>query len=239
MPYPQLADLNGDGRPDLLVYYTSATQMGYCGTAGCGGSIVMATPRGYAVKAIELPGFHEMNVLPGMHHGMHDLQFDGDSPIWRWNGSKYGIAKASVPGTDAQPWWTREAAGRTLAMAVPIDSAIKTLSVFCNQGKPVLAMLLKAQPSAAPVTLTWIFRGWAVNVAMGRGNHEATLWLADLSRSALPRWLAHRGNTPATHKLASLATESYLRIDGDMQGEVSLKDSSTATQAALHTCYRY
>lgn len=194
-----LADLNDDGRPDLLVYYTSATQSGYCGTAGCGGSIVMATPRGYAGKAIELPGFHEMDVLPGTHHGMHDLQFDRDSPVWRWNGSKYDIARANLPGADAQPWQTRAAAGRTLAVAVPVDSAIRTLSVFCDQGRPVLAMLLKARPSAKPVTLTWIFRGWTVNVPMGRGNRDATLWLADLSRSALPRGAAPLAGAPRRH----------------------------------------
>jgi hypothetical protein len=98
-----LADVNDDGRPDLLVVYSPATGDGYCGTAGCGGVIILATAHGYAHTAVELPRFNGMSVLAGAHHGMHDLQFDGDSPIWRWNGKEYAIDKADRPGGSAPP----------------------------------------------------------------------------------------------------------------------------------------
>lgn len=233
-----LADLDGDGRSDLLVQYTYAS--GFCGSAGCSGIIVMATPHGYASKAIDdLPYFYsEIDVLASKHHGMHDLQY-GDSPVWQWSGKEYAIDKARLPGSNAQPWQTRQAAGRTLATAIVIDSVIKDVTVFCNQGKPVLAILAKARLPTGPVTLTFVFRGWTVNVPMSQGNRDATLWLADLSRSDLPRWLAHRGNTPTTSELARLADMAFLRINGGMQGQISLKGSTAATQAALGTCYRY
>lgn len=232
------ADLNDDGRPDLLILYTYAS--GYCGSSGCSGVIVMATSRGYARTTIGLPNFGgNLAVLAATHHGMHDLQFNGDSPIWHWNGRAYAIAKADLPGANAPAWQTRNAAGRTLAMAVPTDSVIKTLSVFCNQGKPVLAMLVKARPPAGSVTLTFVFRGWTVNVPMGQGNRDGSLWLADLSRSDLPQWLAHRGRTRTTRKLARLADMAYLRINGGLQGQVSLKNSTVSTESALGSCYRY
>lgn len=232
-----LADLNDDGRADLIVQFTYAS--GFCGSAGCSGVIVMAKPGGYAGKPIGLPNFSTLAVLPALNRGMHDLQFDGDSPIWRWTGKEYAIAKADLPGSGAPPWQTRNAAGRTLAMAIAIDSVIKDLTVFCNQGKPVLAMLVKARPPSQRLTLTFVFRGWTVNVPMGQGNRDGTLWLADLSRSDLPEWLAHRGKTRTTRELARLADMAYLRIDGGMQGRISLEGSTAATQAALGTCYRY
>ena len=83
-----LADLNDDGRSDLLVQYDD---MAFCGSSGCSGVIVMATAHGYASKAIDLPNFYgEIDILPTKHHGMHDLQF-GDSPVWTWNGEEYDV----------------------------------------------------------------------------------------------------------------------------------------------------
>ncbi|MGH8190903.1 MAG: FG-GAP repeat protein [Rhodanobacteraceae bacterium] len=82
-----LADLNDDGRPDLLVRYDD---MAFCGSSGCSGVIVMATAQGYARDAIKLPNFgNELDVLPTEHHGMHDLQFKGYTPVWKWNRKKY------------------------------------------------------------------------------------------------------------------------------------------------------
>lgn len=232
-----LADLNDDGHADLVVQFTYAS--GDCGSAGCGGGIVMATSGGYARKAIDLPNFTTLAVLPATHAGMHDLQFDGDSPVWQWTGREYAIPKADRPQSHAPAWETRAAAGRTLALVIPIDSVIKTVSVFCDQGKPVLAMLLKMPRAATATTLTWVFRGWTVNVAMSPASRNGTLWMADLSRSELPEWLAHRGSNAQARELARLATGSYLRINGEMQGQVSLHNSTAATHAALGRCYRY
>jgi len=222
-----LADLNDDMAP--------------CGSSGCSGVIVMATPTGYASKPIRLPNFGgEIDILPTKHQGMHDLRFNGDSPVWQWNGKQYGIDKADLPGSNAPPWQTRQAAGHPLmAVATPIDSTIKDLLVFCEQGHPLLAMVTKMPLPAGPVTLTFAFRGWTVSVPMQRNRQTKMLWTADLSRSELPQWLAHRGTTATTSKLAGLATESFLRINGQMQGEISLEGSTQATQATLGACYRY
>lgn len=233
-----LADLNDDGRADLLIQYTYAS--GFCGSAGCSGVVVMATPSGYARNSFGLPNFAgELDVLPSMHQGMHDLQFNGDSPVWTWDGKQYGIDTTDLPGSNALPWETRQATGHPLmAVATPIDSTIKNLLVFCEQGTPLLAMVMKMRPPTGAVTLTFVFRGWTVNLPMQLDN-DARFWVGDLSRSDLPLWLAHRGTNATTSELAGLATEAFLRINGGMQGEISLEGSTQATQAALGTCYRY
>lgn len=82
------ADLNGDGRPDLLVQYTRDSS--FCGSMGCSGVIVMATKTGYATTSISLPNFiSQMDILTTRHHGMHDLHFDDAHYVFKWNGRAY------------------------------------------------------------------------------------------------------------------------------------------------------
>lgn len=84
-----LADLNGDGRPDLIVQYHD---IGFCGTAGCGLVVVLATPQGWAratlpVQAYLQPG-DDLVALPSRHHGMRDLRYP-TGYVSTWDGSKY------------------------------------------------------------------------------------------------------------------------------------------------------
>ena len=240
-----LADVNGDGRDDLILQYTYAS--GSCGSAGCAGSIVMATANGYAADAITLPNFYdEIDILHGKHHGMHDLRYGGDSPPWYWNGKEYDINKnpsvahpSGSSGSASPAWQIRSGGDRTVATAAAIDSSIKSLAVFCEQGYPLLAMVTKAPRPAGQVILTFVFRGWTVNIPMQQNSHNSLLWLSNVSRSDLPLWLAHRGNSPTTQSLASAADVAYLRINGQMEGQISLDNSTAATQAALASCYRY
>ncbi|MGH8190904.1 MAG: hypothetical protein ACREP2_05605 [Rhodanobacteraceae bacterium] len=233
-----LADLNDDGRPDLLIQYTYAS--GFCGSLGCTTMIVLATPHGYADKAIELPLVHVVGVLPTTHHGMHDLQFGRNSPVWRWTGTKYDIAKTDLFQSNAQPWNTAHAPGSPLmAYATPINSVIKRLLVACEQGRPLLMLVTKQPLPDGPKTLTLVFNGWTVNLPLQRNVTNQNLWMAELSRSQVPQWLAHRGVDANSRKIAPLVTKSYLRINGEGQGEISLEHSTQATQAALGACYRY
>jgi len=83
------ADLNGDGRPDLLVLVNDGG-FGYCGSAGCAGYAILATATGFASTPVELATFYEtVNVLPTAHLGMHDLRYDDATKIFRWNGHAY------------------------------------------------------------------------------------------------------------------------------------------------------
>lgn len=82
-----LADLNGDGRTDLIIHYTD---QGWCGSSGCLAYALLAGPGGYSSHAIMLVYFvGTMTVLDSMHHGMHDLRFDDSTHVFRWTGTAY------------------------------------------------------------------------------------------------------------------------------------------------------
>jgi hypothetical protein len=81
------ADLNGDGRPDLIY---RASGIGWCGSHGCSTAAILATPNGYAEKAIDLAvSFGKVFVLSATHKGMHDLRFDGATYVFKWDGTDY------------------------------------------------------------------------------------------------------------------------------------------------------
>jgi hypothetical protein len=83
------ADINGDGRSDLLVSLDDPG-FGYCGSGGCAGYAILATAQSYAPKAIELAYFFaKTTVLPAVHHGMHDLRYDDARKVFQWNGKAY------------------------------------------------------------------------------------------------------------------------------------------------------
>lgn len=83
------ADINGDGRPDLFILLTDYG-FGYCGSGGCAGYAILATPQGYEPKAIDLAYFFEkVAVLRAAHYGMHDLRYDDATKIFSWDGEEY------------------------------------------------------------------------------------------------------------------------------------------------------
>lgn len=131
----------------------------------------------------------------------------------------------ALPGTpweiiqtsDQMPLATVDAAG---------SPDIQSFSLFCDHGRPKLAMLLNKPAKDTSINLTWVFSGRTVNLAMGRGNAEATFWLA---------WL---DSSPLVQMLVSQSGIAYLRINGVMQGQASLAGSTAALRAPLKACTR-
>lgn len=79
-----LADLNDDGKPDIVIHFTSSM---WCGSHGCSGNAVLSTPQGYARRSIVLGIFYKrLTVLDSAHNGLHDLRFDDGRYILKWDG---------------------------------------------------------------------------------------------------------------------------------------------------------
>lgn len=81
------ADLNDDGRPDLIA---RADSDGACGSQGCATYALLATAQGFSTQAITLQAdYGPVEILPGVDHGMHELRFSDGDHIFRWSGKSY------------------------------------------------------------------------------------------------------------------------------------------------------
>ena len=106
-----LVDLDGDKRPEALIYAMSTTadglQSDLCGSGGCDLYILSLPPTGYrqiSVVAITRP---PIRVLPGITHGWHDLGVvvagggivNGYEARLRFNGQSYPTNPTTPPAT--------------------------------------------------------------------------------------------------------------------------------------------
>jgi hypothetical protein len=83
------ADLNGDGRPDLIILSQNSLN---CGSHGCAVSALLSTANSYAAKGIDLgilSGGGYILVLDAVHNGMHDIRVDNGSVVFSWDGKQY------------------------------------------------------------------------------------------------------------------------------------------------------
>jgi hypothetical protein len=131
----------------------------------------------------------------------------------------------ALPGT---PWEVIQTSdGMPLATVDAAGSPdIRSFSLFCDQGRPKLAMLMNKAQRNVPVTVTWNFSGRTINVPLGQGNAEATFWLG---------WL---DGSPLLPMLSTSSGIAYLRINGVLEGQASLSGSTAALRTALASCAR-
>lgn len=131
----------------------------------------------------------------------------------------------AAPG---KPWEVVPAEGRSPLAYVDAAASprIRSFSIFCDAGRPAIAMLTVKPITERPVTLTWNFNGRTTNLAMIQSNREATFWQSGLSGSPLISQI-EQGRDPA-----------YLRINGVLEGQASLTGASAALRVALKGCGR-
>lgn len=142
---------------------------------------------------------------------------------------------ASPAGTPAPaisqrgtPWEVVQVQGGSpLAHVAAVGSRdIEALSLFCQGGRPLMAMLLN-KPSRAPaLSLSWTVADGIVTVPLSKGNREGTFWQASLTSSPLIAQLM-RGQGMAA-----------LRLNGQLQGEASLSKAPVTLRTALRACMR-
>lgn len=140
---------------------------------------------------------------------------------------------ANAPGETAnaapgKPWEVLPVAGRAPAAYVEAAASpsITSLTLYCENGRPYMAMLLN-KPAAGPrSTMTWNFAGRIVNIPVQRANNAGTYWVGGIT------------GTPLLQHLMTQKDMVYLRIDGRLEGEASLANAPAVLRTALRQCVR-
>lgn len=130
-----------------------------------------------------------------------------------------------LPGT---PWEVVPVQGRAPIAYVSAAASpnIESLSLYCEGGKPFMAMLLNKPATANTMTMTWNFSGRLVNIPVQRANAGGTQWIGSVSGSDLvPLLMQQRGTV-------------MLRINGRLEGEASLDNSAAVLRSTLRGCTR-
>jgi len=130
-----------------------------------------------------------------------------------------------LPGT---PWEVVPVQGRAPIAYVSAAASpnIESLSLYCEGGKPFMAMLLNKPATANTMTMTWNFSARLVNIPVQRANAGGTQWIGSVSGSDLvPLLMQQRGTV-------------MLRINGRLEGEASLDNSAAVLRSTLRGCTR-
>lgn len=131
----------------------------------------------------------------------------------------------ALPGS---PWELLPVAGRAPVahVAAAASPGIESFTLFCDNGRPTIAMLLIKPLTKTNLTLTWNFAGGLVNIPVQRGNAAGTFWQGSLAGSPLlAQLMQQRGN-------------AMLRIDGRGEGEASLINAPPVLRSAMKACAR-
>jgi hypothetical protein len=253
-------DLNGDGQPDFVHDLTGLDCRGaasfFCGSAGC--PVVVFVSPGYRAQGLghvqgwtaDSTGRLPLLVLQTHGAGCGRAGAEGCTLRLGWDGREMarlgpgaapqpapraaapapaplaGEPKAGAPAA-AQPgtaWQLRTGGdGRPIAV-VAGPGVVQALTVLCHDGVPVAVLALRARPPEGQVTLGLAGRSGNATVPLAPGGGPA--WFADLRNSALPRLLA--GDEAGLE----------LRINGGLQGRLSLQASTRSVREALAPCLR-
>lgn len=136
-----------------------------------------------------------------------------------------GEAAIPLPGT---PWELLPAQGRPPIAYVEVAASrdIMSLSVYCEKGRPYMAMLLSKPTTGALVTVTWNFAGRIVNIPVQRAKSDGTYWVGGIA------------NTPLLQHLMTQKGTVEMRINGRHDGEASLANASAVVRESMRQCVR-
>lgn len=256
-------DLNGDGVADYILDATAINCEGaasvLCGSAGCPLQVFLSGPRGFTeafgsnAQAWEVeqgnPPVLKLNL-----HGSFCGRVGAETCIKRyaWNGASFaelgGAGRHARPGragaggegggkvetTLPQPllppgaWDLRRTAGNPPVAVAPGPGVIQTVTLLCHRGVPVAAFVLRAAPPPGKTIVSFNFSAGRVDLGIGaQQGGGRNVYYADLRGSPLPRLLAGRDSQAA------------IRINGGLQGVLSLAGSSAVVRQALADCYGF
>ena len=128
-----------------------------------------------------------------------------------------------LPGT---PWEVVPVAGRApLAyVSAAASPTIESLGLYCEGGKPFMALLLTKPLSGNTMTISWNFSGRLVHVPVRRANSQGLQWIGGVAGTQLiPLLMQQRGTV-------------MLRINGRDEGEASLTGAPAVLRTSLRGC---
>lgn len=134
-----------------------------------------------------------------------------------------GETANAAPGT---PWEVLPVSGRAPVAYVEAAGSpnIISLTLYCENGRPYMAMLLNKPANGARSIMTWNFAGRLVDIPVQRANNTGTYWVGGITGTQLvPLLMTQRDMV-------------YLRIDGRLEGEASLADAPRTVRATLRQC---
>lgn len=146
-------------------------------------------------------------------------------------GAAAASASAAAPAEtaavgEATPWEVVPVDGG-LPLAY-VDAAgspdIEAFSVFCSEGQPAIAMLLKNGMAGDRLGVAWGFAGGTVQLTVYPSSRDGTFWQSYLRESGLLDWLIRESG------------QAQLRIGNTAEGAVSLKGSTATIKTALASC---
>jgi hypothetical protein len=122
-----LSDLNGDDRPEALIYAMATTgggQADLCGSGGCALYVLSLSTTGYRQVASISISRPPVRVLPTVAHGWHDISvlvagggiIPGYEARLSFNGRTYPSNPSTPPATRLE-----DAAGKVVIAAVPVN----------------------------------------------------------------------------------------------------------------------
>lgn len=131
----------------------------------------------------------------------------------------------AAPGT---PWEILPVQGRAPVAYVEAAASpsITSISLYCENSRPYMAMLLNKPANSQRSTVTWNFAGRLVNIPVQRANNAGTYWVGGIA------------GTPLLGHLLTQKDMVYLRIDGRLEGQASLANAPSALHATLRQCVK-
>ena len=135
-----------------------------------------------------------------------------------------GETANAAPGT---PWELLPVQGRPPVAYVEAAASpsITSLSVYCENGRPYMAMLSKPI-TGVRLTMTWNFAGRIVNIPVQRAKSDGTYWVGGIT------------GTPLLQHLLTQKGMVYLRINGRFEGEASLANAPAVLRESMRQCVR-
>ncbi len=145
--------------------------------------------------------------------------------IQKWLDNSPPETAVATPGT---PWEVVPVAGRAPMAYVSAAGSpnIEALSLYCEGGKPYMAMLLNKPNRGRALTMTWNFAGRLVNIPVQRATANGTHWVGGVT------------GTPLLSLLMQQTGTVMLRIDGRLEGEAALGNAPAVLRQALRGCAR-